>query len=121
MSDEIRIDGMVLGFTTLVTLGVAFVLSFAPRLPKEGTLGGWVAAGAARVSGSLRKQRMQRALVVAQIAVSVVLLAGAGLLTRTMLRLSEVMSKLPGFEGAVGAMLGVAAVMRGATPLRRAG
>ena len=38
-----------------------------------------------------------------------------------LLRLSEVMSKLPGFEGAVGAMLGVAAVMRGATPLRRAG
>src|SRR6185503_14921179 len=33
---------------------------------------------------------LQRGLVVAQIAVSVVLLAGAGLLTRTMVRLSEV-------------------------------
>ena len=32
------------------------------------------------------KQRLQRGLVVAQIAVSVVLLAGAGLLTRTMMR-----------------------------------
>jgi predicted permease len=38
----------------------------------------------------LRKQRLQRGLVVAQIAVSVVLLAGAGLLTRTMMELSEV-------------------------------
>jgi predicted permease len=89
-ADEIRIDGMVLGFTMLVTLAVALILSYALRLPKEGTLGGWVAAGATRVSGSLRKQRMQRALVVAQIAVSVVLLAGAGLLTRTMLRLADV-------------------------------
>jgi predicted permease len=42
------------------------------------------------VSGSLRRQRLQRGLVVAQIAVSVILLAGAGLLTRTMLQLSEV-------------------------------
>ncbi|AHG88232.1 permease [Gemmatirosa kalamazoonensis] len=89
-ADEIRIDGMVLGFTVAVTLGVALLLSYAPRLPKEGTLGGWVAAGVSRVSGSLRKQRMQRSLVVAQIAVSVVLLAGAGLLTRTMMRLASV-------------------------------
>ena len=42
------------------------------------------------MSGGLRKQRLQRGLVVAQIAVSVVLLAGAGLLTRTMIQLSEV-------------------------------
>ena len=42
------------------------------------------------MSGSLRKQRLQRALVVAQIAVSVILLTGAGLLTRTMQRLSLV-------------------------------
>src|SRR5205085_983884 len=33
---------------------------------------------------------LQRGLVVAQIAVSVVLLAGAGLLTRTMIQLAEV-------------------------------
>ncbi len=87
---EIRLDWMVLAFTLVTTLAVALLLSYAPSLPKEGTLGGWVAAGVSRVSGSLRKQRMQRALVVAQIAVSVVLLAGAGLLTRTMLQLADV-------------------------------
>jgi predicted permease len=47
-----------------------------------------------RVSGSLRRQRLQRGLVIAQIAVSVILLSGAGLLVRTMLRLSEVDSGL---------------------------
>ena len=87
---EIRLDGMVLGFTLLLTLAVALLLSYAPRLAQEGTLGTLLAGGATKMTGSLRKQRLQRALVVAQIAVSVVLLAGAGLLTRTMLQLSEV-------------------------------
>ena len=89
-ANEIRLDGAVLGFTLLLTLAVALILSFVATLPKEGRLGAWIAAGANRMSGSLRKQRLQRGLVVAQIAVSVVLLAGAGLLTRTMMRLAEV-------------------------------
>jgi putative ABC transport system permease protein len=49
-----------------------------------------MAAGGRRVSGSRRKQRLQRGLVVVQFAVSLVLLAGAGLLTRTIVRLSKV-------------------------------
>ena len=73
----------VLGFTVALTLAVALLLSYAPTLAREGTLGGWLAAGASRMSGNLRRQRLQRGLVVALIAVSVVLLSGAGLLTRT--------------------------------------
>src|SRR3970282_1289379 len=42
------------------------------------------------MSGSLRRQRLQRALVVAQVGVSVILLTCAGLLTRTMLELADV-------------------------------
>jgi predicted permease len=89
-ANEISLDGAVLGFTMLLTAVVALILSFVATLPKEGSLGAWIAAGVSRMSGSLRKQRLQRSLVVAQIAVSVVLLAGAGLLTRTMLQLSQV-------------------------------
>jgi putative ABC transport system permease protein len=89
-ANEIRLDGTVLGFTLVLALVVAVILSYAPRLAKEGTLGAWIAAGANRASASLRRQRLQRGLVVAQIAVSVILLAGAGLLTRTMQRLAEV-------------------------------
>jgi putative ABC transport system permease protein len=89
-ANEIRLDGMVLGFTLLLTLIVALLLSFVAHLPKEGVLGRWISAGANRMSSTVARQRLQRGLVVAQIAVSVVLLAGAGLLVRTMLQLSEV-------------------------------
>ena len=89
-ANEIRLDGMVLGFTFLLSVVVAIILSFAPKLAKEGSLAAWVAAGVNRMSGGVRRQRLQRGLVVAQIAVSVILLTGAGLLTRTMLQLSEV-------------------------------
>ena len=86
---EIRVDGVVLGFTLGLAAVVAVLLSFAPKFVKETALGAWL-AGAGKASASPRRQRLQRGLVVAQIAVSVVLLTGAGLLTRTMLRLSRV-------------------------------
>ena len=93
-ANEIALDGSVLGFTLVLTLGVALLLSYVATLPKEGVLGRLITAGTNRSSASVRKQRLQRGLVVAQVAVSVVLLAGAGLLTRTMLRLSEVQTGL---------------------------
>ena len=93
-ANEIRLDGMVLGFTLLLSLIVAVLLSYAPKLAKEGSLAAWVAAGVNRMSAGVKRQRLQRGLVVAQIAVSVILLTGAGLLTRTMLQLSEVKTGL---------------------------
>jgi predicted permease len=91
---EIRVDGVVLGFTLALSVALALLLSFIASLPREGSFASWISAGVRRMSGSLRRQRLQRGLVVAQVAVSVVLLAGAGLLTRTMIRLSEVDSGL---------------------------
>ena len=93
-ANEIRLDATVLGFTLALSVTLALLLSFIASLPREGTFASWISAGVRRMSGSLRKQRLQRGLVVAQVAVSVVLLAGAGLLTRTMIRLSEVDSGL---------------------------
>jgi predicted permease len=89
-ANEIRLDGVVLGFTIVLSVMVALLLSYLAALPREGRFTAWILAGTHRLSGSLRKQRLQRALVVVQVAVSVVLLAGAGLLTRTMLRLADV-------------------------------
>jgi putative ABC transport system permease protein len=89
-ANEIRLDGVVLTFTMALSAAVALLLSFLSSLPREGGFAAWILAGANRMSGGLRKQRLQRGLVVVQIAVSVVLLAGAGLLTRTMMQLSDV-------------------------------
>ncbi len=89
-ANEIRLDLVVLGFALALSVVVALLLSFVASLPKEGTFGSWIAAGARRSTSGVSRQRLQRGLVVAQIAVSVVLLAGAGLLTRTMVQLSEV-------------------------------
>ena len=87
---EIEIDAAVLAFTLVVCLLVAVLLSFAPRLAREGELGETLASGGKRSSGGVRRKRLQQSLVVAQIAVTMVLLTGAGLLTRTMLRLATV-------------------------------
>jgi predicted permease len=87
---EIRLDGVVLGFTLGLTVVVAVLLSYAPKLSREQALSAALAAGGKRNTGGVRRQRLQQSLVVAQIAVSVVLLTGAGLLTRTMQRLSVV-------------------------------
>ncbi len=89
-ANEIRLDGVVFGFTLAVSIAIALVLAFSASLPKEGSFAAWISAGARRMTGGVRKHRLQRGLVVAQVAVSVVLLAGAGLLTRTMIQLSDV-------------------------------
>jgi predicted permease len=89
-SSEITLDATVLLFMLALSLGVALLLSFLQALPRESTFAARIVAGGTRMSASLSKHRLQRGLVVVQVAVSVVLLAGAGLLTRTMLRLSDV-------------------------------
>jgi len=97
-ASEIRLDAPVLGFTLLVAVALALLLSFLASLPREGRFAERIAAGVRRLTGDTRKQRLQRGLVVAQVAVSVVLLAGAGLLTRTMVQLSQVNTGLKSEE-----------------------
>jgi putative ABC transport system permease protein len=93
-ASEIRLDGAALGFTLLVSTVLALLVSFVGSLPKENAFAALISSGGRRVSGSVSRHRLQRGLVVAQVAVSVVLLAGAGLLTRTMMRLSDVRTGL---------------------------
>jgi predicted permease len=89
-ANDIQLDVVVFGFTLVVSIAVALVLSFLASLPQAGTIGSRISAGAQRVSASLGRVRVQRGLVVVQIAVTVMLLAGAGLLNRTMIALSNV-------------------------------
>ena len=93
-ANEIGVDFTVLGFALALSVLLALLLSFVAFIPREGTMASIVNAGFRRMAGTLVRQRVQRALVVAQVAVSVVLLAGAGLLTRTIMQLSEVRTGL---------------------------
>ena len=96
---EIELDLVALGFALALSVGVALLLSFAASLPKEGRIAPVISAASVnRSSGSGARKHLQRALVVAQVAVSVVLLAGAGLLTRTMVQLSQVDTGLTAAE-----------------------
>jgi putative ABC transport system permease protein len=89
-ASEIRVDGTVLTFTLGLAVLVALLLSFAPKLANENSLGTALVSGGKRATGGVKRQRLQQALVVAQVAVSVMLLTGAGLLTRTMQRVAVV-------------------------------
>jgi len=89
-ADEIQVDWMVLSFTALLAVLIAALLSFAPRVGVEHALGAGLAAGSTKTSGGSRRKRVQQALVITQVAVSVVLLSGAGLLVRSMQRLAAV-------------------------------
>ncbi|MFB3111367.1 MAG: ABC transporter permease, partial [Gemmatimonadales bacterium] len=87
---EIRLDGLVLGVTLLVAVGAAVAFAFVPSLPEAGAMGTVIAQGNTRTTGSLARTRIQRGLVVAQLAVTFVLLTGAGLFVRTLVNLYAV-------------------------------
>jgi putative ABC transport system permease protein len=88
-ADEIRVDGGVLAFTVLLAVTAALALAFAPVLPKKTGMAAALSSGR-RASGGAAKKRIQRGLVITQVAVSVVLLTGSGLLARTLLNLYSV-------------------------------
>ena len=89
--NEIGMDWRVFGFTLGVSLFTGFLFGFAPALHlsradvqeamKETSRG---------AAGGARQTRLRHALIVAEVALSVVLLAGAGLLFRSFMRLQEV-------------------------------
>ncbi len=85
---EIQIDGAVLGFAILVAMGAALVFAFAPALRSEELSGAMLTRSGSRTTG--HGQRLQRALIVAQVAASVTVLTAAGLLTRTLLLLNSI-------------------------------
>ena len=90
-ASEVALDGTVLGFTAGVALLVTLGLGWAPRLPGASTQpGASLASGGKRTTGERRYRRLHRGLVVAQVALSVTLLTGAGLLVRTLLNLYDV-------------------------------
>jgi len=81
---DIRIDIMVLGFTTVVAVGTGLAFGVLPAISVSRTdLGQTLQSGSVR-GGGTRRHRARAALLVLQVALSVVLIVGAGLLIRSL-------------------------------------
>ena len=88
---EIGMDWRVFGFTLGVSLLTGFIFGFAPALHISGAdVQEAMKENARGTAGSARHTRLRHALIVAEVALSVVLLAGAGLLFRSFMRLQAV-------------------------------
>ena len=97
--DEAAVDGRVLAFTAGVALAVALAFGMLPalqtrRLDIQSTLR---AQAGRRATGGRGGRRLRSTLVVAEVALAVVLVIGAGLLLRS---LWELQSVDPGFRAA---------------------
>jgi putative ABC transport system permease protein len=94
--DEIRMNSGVLWFTIGVTLASGLLFGLAPAFRLSGgTLIDSLREGGRSMTGGLRSRRLRAALVVAEFAMAVVLLAGAGLMIRS---LAYVRGVNPGFD-----------------------
>jgi putative ABC transport system permease protein len=94
--EEVSIDGRVLGFLSVIVLltGLVFGTLSAFRL-SERDLREALKEGTGRATGGRSRQRLRSALVVTEIALSLVLLVGMGLMLRSFLKLRAVD---PGFR-----------------------
>jgi putative ABC transport system permease protein len=95
-SDDIGIDTWALGFTLLVSLGAGILIGIVPALQSTRTsISETLKQGAGRTGGSVIKQHTRKALVISEVALSLVLLIGAGLMIRSFWKLQKVD---PGFD-----------------------
>ncbi|MGH9958786.1 MAG: ABC transporter permease, partial [Pyrinomonadaceae bacterium] len=94
--DEITFDGRVFLFTFVVTILTAFVFGLAPALLlSRPQMNETLKEGGRQATPGAARNRIGSLLMVTEFALSFVLLAGAGLLIKSFLRLTEVS---PGFN-----------------------
>lgn len=85
-ADDVHVDGMVLAFAALIAFAATAVFGLAPAwLMSRAELQESLKDGS-RGTGS-RTRGVRAALVISEVALAVVLLSGAGLLTRSVVRL----------------------------------
>jgi putative ABC transport system permease protein len=89
-AQDIRIDGVVLAYTALVALATGVLFGLAPAWRSVDVDPGEALQHGARTGGDARGHRVRSALVVAEIAMSLVLLIGAGLMVKSMHSLTRV-------------------------------
>ncbi|MGC2297776.1 MAG: ABC transporter permease [Acidobacteriaceae bacterium] len=93
--DSIRVDGSVLGFALVVSLVTSLVFGLAPVMFATGANPQSHLRESARAGEGRSSQRARGLLAIAEVALAMILLVGAGLLLRSFARLTGVN---PGFE-----------------------
>ena len=96
-ADQVGLDGVAMGFTLGLTILTGLAFGIIPALE---TASGDVAASikeTTRSGGGRRALRLRRVLVTVQVALSLALLVGAGLLTKSV---RELLSQQLGFDAA---------------------
>jgi len=92
--DEVAIGSAAVGYTAMLVLLTTAVLSVVATAPVRGR-NVWIALGTARASASRHGRRLQRGIVVAEVALAVFVLVGSALVVRTLV---GVLSQPMGFE-----------------------
>jgi putative ABC transport system permease protein len=109
---DLALDASLLWVGVALAIVAAVLLAFVPRLPSgDASRGFALTSGGLRISGAT--SRRLRAFAVTQIAASFLLLAGAGMLVRTLLALQ---AARPGFETQRVLAVNVPVMSYGRTP-----
>jgi predicted permease len=88
---EIAVDAAVFGFTLLISILTGFTFGLAPAFQVSGSdLNESLKQGGRSATKGAGPRRTQSLLVAAEVCLALVLLAGAGLMTRTMFQLNTV-------------------------------
>jgi putative ABC transport system permease protein len=87
---SVNLDGRVLAFTMLVSLFTGIIFGLAPALQAAQADVNDALRESGRTGAGVRQQRLRNAFVVAEIALALVLLAGAGLMLKSFWRLQAV-------------------------------
>jgi len=94
--NDIRLDAWTFAFTFLISILTGAVFGIAPALYATKTnLSETLKEGEARASAGVGRARLRQGLVIGELALSLVLLAGAGLMIATFAKL---MNTNPGFD-----------------------
>jgi len=94
--ENVRLDGAVIAFTLALSMLTALVFGLAPALlSSRFDLNRTLKEASGALTEGVRHQRLRSLLVVSEIALALVVLAGGGLLARSFMRLA---SADPGFD-----------------------
>jgi putative ABC transport system permease protein len=92
---EVQIDAPVMLFTLLIAVGTGIAFGLAPAFSSSRRAAEALRQASGRTTSGRGRQVLRNGLVVAQVAVSFILLIGAGLMLRSFIKLTEVN---PGFR-----------------------